>query len=127
MHATIEIKAPTEENDVERQNELLKEASAGTEVLRSGCAGRAGAVRLYQPLLPHFAVAGCLQRGAGRRLSPAAGAVLRGAGRSAPQPEQGRSGAAVSGAAGSCRGTAGADEAYAGRRRPWLHRHSAGT
>lgn len=53
----------------------------------SGCAGGAGAVRLYQPLLPHFAVAGCLQCGAGRGLPPAAGAVLRGAGRSAPQPE----------------------------------------
>ena len=54
---------------------------------RSGCAGSAGAVRLHQPLLPHFAVAGCLQRGAGRGLPPAAGAVLRGAGRSAPQPK----------------------------------------
>ena len=37
---------------------------------RSGCAGGAGAVRLYQPLLPHFAVAGCLQCGAGRGLPP---------------------------------------------------------
>ncbi len=49
--------------------------------------GGAGAVWLYQPFLPHFAIAGRVQRGAGRGLPSAAVTVLRRAGRSAPQPE----------------------------------------
>ena len=49
-----------------------------------------GALALFGSTSPSYLIlqsAGCLQRGAGRGLSPAAGAVLRGAGRSAPQPE----------------------------------------